>query len=110
MWFFGAGKLNRLKDAVIGVAPQIQRSAGDGPQTGPFSFAVHVRVEPAVPVTLDGVVAVPPGVANSVFVRLSALLWADSYVGQMPHFSVFALPLLGSVGDPNAMVKCPMDV
>ena len=38
----------------------------------------------------------------AVFVGLAALLWADAYVGWMLHFSVFALPLLGSVGVPNA--------
>ena len=61
-----------------------------------------MRVEPAVPVTLHGVDAVPPGVPIAVFVGQSALLWPDAYVGWMLHFSVFALPLLGSVGVPKA--------
>ena len=90
------------KVAVIGVAPQIHSSAGDGPQTGPFSLAVYMRFERAVHVTLHGVDAVPPTVPIAVFVGLAALLWADAYVGWMLHFSVFALPLLGSVGVPNA--------
>ena len=100
--FIGAGKWNRRKVAVIGVAPQIHSSAGDGPQTGPFSLAVCMRFERAVHVPLHGVDAVPPAVPIAVFVGLAALLWADAYVGWMLHFSVFALPLLGSVGVPNA--------
>ena len=99
---FGAGKWIGRRVAVLGVAPRIQRSAGDGPQTGPFSHAECMRFERAVAVTLHGVDAVPPGVPNSVFVGQAALLQTDACVGQMQYFCVFALSLLGSVGVSNA--------